>query len=1055
MNIRRIAILSGLAFALPLQAQQVDVISRELTVQVVPDGPLDVVSREVSVQVVPAGPLDVVSREVSVQVPPLDLVAVSVQTPATITAGTYLDVVWSVSNVGGVAAVAPWTDALILSTDAIAGNGDDVQLWAGQRTQNLLPTLRYGGNTEVWIPVAVAGPMFILLQVDTGGVHAVLESTANNVVAFPVQVAPFPGTVITGPVELTGSDPQGLLSGLIIDGGQVTMDGKLQVGSLILRNGGSLTHSPGSGFGLDVVVFGDARIDSGASINVSGKGYPGGTGPGAGAGGAGHGGAGANLGGNYGGEPSGSLRRPRSLGSGGGQAAGGGPGGGAVHLRIGGQLELQGVIAANGGGGGGAGGSVWIEAADLIGAGEIAASGSWQGGGGRVAIDCANNQFSGSVFAHGNGGGAAGTHYQRDSGSGAELVVLDNHGAGGPNWNWTNGLEPHPPSTYLPSRIEGDLVITGGARLSYPPGADGLYLTVVGHLMVDASGCIHGFQRGMRGEQGFDSDPGGGYRTSAGSPWQLDGGNCGAGHAGVGGEGSSPLPQVSTSMAQTGYVNAGGVYDLIGNLPGSGGARYSPPPYASGGNADNAPIGGGLLHISAGSMHLDGGLIAPGASGGTYVGAASGGSIRVFCSSVTGTGVVDVSGGNTGWQLCHSVAGAGGGGVVQLPAGFAGVVDVSGGRHEYGWNGCFGLNQQGGNGVSHSGGAATAPLPAPLSGSESFDSLSVGSAPDTPNASASSTGRIGAWRYPFGYPVDANEAISIVASNSFDPSTTGNSLAVVATANPSFAAALLDEGLAARPNGVVRFEGRVWAGPGLIALGNGTNGVHAEAPVDDLGPTVEWLADGRIVAWVGDLTSSVDLVVASPQGEWHEFRMDVDLSMRTFDFWWAATGQALQMVASDVGFVSAHSSLDRIVVGNRQGVAADMRVDDLTVSDAWCHPSGMEYGTGTAGLLGVPAISLAMAGTTELVLGNVSGAATIGAVVLGSQPSLQPLFGGSLLVVPNFILPTVASPAGATVDLLPRVVSATLGAHYLQWVHYDPAASQGWAMSRGLVVTTY
>ena len=127
----------------------------------------------------------------------------------------------------------------------------------------------------------------------------------------------------------------------------------------------------------------------------------------------------------------GDFRRPFESGSGGHGAAegGGGPGGAAVHIKAEKYVQLDGVINVGGrrgsalakhgaNSGGGAGGSVWLETLNLLGAGQILASGGdgaenkktvGAGGGGRIAVQCSGNtSFSGSYAAYGgevSGGG--------------------------------------------------------------------------------------------------------------------------------------------------------------------------------------------------------------------------------------------------------------------------------------------------------------------------------------------------------------------------------------------------------------------------------------------------------------------------------------------------------------------------------------------------------------------------------------------------------------------------------------------------------------------------
>jgi hypothetical protein len=117
-----------------------------------------------------------------------------------------------------------------------------------------------------------------------------------------------------------------------------------------------------------------------------------------------------------GGTTYGSATRPVDRGSRGGASGsfGGSEGGGAVHLVVGGTLNVNGGILANGNpgtqeqSGGGSGGSIWISAASIGGTGAIQANGGagelydgGGGGGGRIAIYSPSNAFAGTLSAAG------------------------------------------------------------------------------------------------------------------------------------------------------------------------------------------------------------------------------------------------------------------------------------------------------------------------------------------------------------------------------------------------------------------------------------------------------------------------------------------------------------------------------------------------------------------------------------------------------------------------------------------------------------------------------
>ena len=139
----------------------------------------------------------------------------------------------------------------------------------------------------------------------------------------------------------------------------VTVSQGLTVSSLSVATNSYLTCLAGDA-GLNVVVLGNALIDSGGALNVDGKGYPVGAnlGPGVApaspsyyAGGGGYGGAGGpGYGGSPGGGTYGSQTQPVDLGSAGGTGIGqpGTAGGGAIRLTVSGTLTLNGALSANG-----------------------------------------------------------------------------------------------------------------------------------------------------------------------------------------------------------------------------------------------------------------------------------------------------------------------------------------------------------------------------------------------------------------------------------------------------------------------------------------------------------------------------------------------------------------------------------------------------------------------------------------------------------------------------------------------------------------------------------
>jgi hypothetical protein len=179
-------------------------------------------------------------------------------------------------------------------------------------------------------------------------------------------------------------------------GTDVTVTGTVTIpaitsGTLTVKSGGVLTSSS---WPLILSVTGTATIESGASIDVSGRGYAAGTSyPGAQTPGNSSGGSHLGVGGLMSGptgETFGSVERPREAGGGSSNL----PGGGVVQLTAStvvnnGSIRADGA-ANTGSGAGGAGGSIWITAATLSGSGSVSASGLLtqygSGGGGAISI---------------------------------------------------------------------------------------------------------------------------------------------------------------------------------------------------------------------------------------------------------------------------------------------------------------------------------------------------------------------------------------------------------------------------------------------------------------------------------------------------------------------------------------------------------------------------------------------------------------------------------------------------------------------------------------------
>ena len=262
------------------------------------------------------------------------------------------------------------------------------------------------------------------------------------------------GIRVTKPLTVTGGAEA-------LTNGTFTFDAPVTLGeSLIVRSGGVVTHTANPAtvthptnelYKIAVWAGSDIIVDKGGRITADGCGYRAGKGPGA-SDVALHGGTAGNYG--YGGgtgKTYGSIVRPVNLGSGCGNSYGGhGHGGGAVRLTAARTVRIEGSVTVKGAARydkwfyTGAGGSVWITAGRLTGAGTISADGgdtnnSNAGSGGRVALHLTEatdfSAWKGAVTARGGqqnyqyGRTGAGTVYRRAKGWTLGRVTVENGGS--------------------------------------------------------------------------------------------------------------------------------------------------------------------------------------------------------------------------------------------------------------------------------------------------------------------------------------------------------------------------------------------------------------------------------------------------------------------------------------------------------------------------------------------------------------------------------------------------------------------------------------------------
>ena len=248
------------------------------------------------------------------------------------------------------------------------------------------------------------------------------EGLASVTLSVPI------GTVLTGDQELP-ADYEGEI--LYLAHGTFNATSDLSPETLTLMGNATLTSPDVTPLRIEGVN--EITIECSSAISVTGRGYgPGSTHPEAEPPSDGSRGGGSHLGqgGTAGGQPGetyGSVTHPQEFGAG-GLYESGTRGGGFVSVQAG-RLRIDGAIRANGVGTGdrgracGAGGSVWIVADEVEGAGSIRANGgtAWEagsswvsesgaGGGGAVRIDSGDiaEEILGGLSASSGAGGILG-----------------------------------------------------------------------------------------------------------------------------------------------------------------------------------------------------------------------------------------------------------------------------------------------------------------------------------------------------------------------------------------------------------------------------------------------------------------------------------------------------------------------------------------------------------------------------------------------------------------------------------------------------------------------
>jgi RHS repeat-associated protein len=134
---------------------------------------------------------------IAIETRPADLIVTEVLSPTSGQAGKSLLVSWTVMNQGaGYSSTGQWVDSVILSSDAVLGNGDDLLLGNYTHTGILNSGLSYSNSALVTLPGNLSGKYQLFVKTDTYNQIYEAAQENNNARLLGVGVDGQPGTGI-------------------------------------------------------------------------------------------------------------------------------------------------------------------------------------------------------------------------------------------------------------------------------------------------------------------------------------------------------------------------------------------------------------------------------------------------------------------------------------------------------------------------------------------------------------------------------------------------------------------------------------------------------------------------------------------------------------------------------------------------------------------------------------------------------------------------------------------------------------------------------------------
>jgi hypothetical protein len=126
----------------------------------------------------------------SLSKPYADLQIASFAPPASGNAGLPINVTWTVSNLGTRdTAVDTWTDQIVLTSDFIVGNADDIVLGTFTHSGGLAQNASYTQSQSITLPTDLNGNFRIGLLVDSGAAVLEPDTRFNSTVTTPFAIS--------------------------------------------------------------------------------------------------------------------------------------------------------------------------------------------------------------------------------------------------------------------------------------------------------------------------------------------------------------------------------------------------------------------------------------------------------------------------------------------------------------------------------------------------------------------------------------------------------------------------------------------------------------------------------------------------------------------------------------------------------------------------------------------------------------------------------------------------------------------------------------------------